>query len=74
MELEGLKFIRITDDLLGWLLRKGTCFKVDIPEELINNTTIEVLNPKPLDYTYMDNERLSEYIEQNMYAVGVQSE
>jgi hypothetical protein len=37
VEYDGLKKVKIRNNLSGWLLRKGACFTADLPEDSFDN-------------------------------------
>lgn len=63
VEYDGLKKVKITNNLPGWLLRKGACFTADLPEDSFDDSYVEIYNVKPLEYTYMNDEQLISYVE-----------
>lgn len=62
VETNGVKSVRITNNLPGWLLRKGACFTADILNDLIKEDIWEIFNVKPLEDSYMNEDELFNYI------------
>lgn len=67
VEFNDIRNVEIAPNLPGWMVRKGICFKADISERAMNEVNIKIFNPKPLNYSYLNDNDLQNYILQNVF-------
>lgn len=56
VECEEEKIIEITGEIPGWLLAEEVSFVCRIPEEQFYEDEIKIMNIRPLQYTYLNDE------------------